>query len=132
MMTHIKTLYRKYSSLIKFCMVGVINTLISLVIYSCGLYIGLHYMVASAIGYVGGIINGYILSSKFVFEQKLEGKKGFKFVLIYLSSLCINLMIIGILVEQLGMNKIVAQIATTLFNVVYNYLLNKIWTFRKN
>lgn len=132
MMTQIKKLYKQYASLIKFCMVGAMNTLISLIIYSICLYMGLHYTVASAIGYIGGIANGYILSSKFVFEQKLEGKKGIRFVLIYLSSLFINLIIITILVEILGMNKIVAQVVATGFNVIYNYLFNKLWTFRKS
>lgn len=128
----IKKIYKTYGKFIRFCVIGGVNTLISLLIYTILLKIGLHYIVASTLGSIGGIANGYILSSEFVFKEELDKGKDVKFVCIYLSALIINLGIITVLIEVFKMNEIIAQIIATGFNVIYNYLLNKVWTFKKS
>ncbi|MHC1749546.1 MAG: GtrA family protein [Cellulosilyticaceae bacterium] len=126
----IKKIYNRYGKFIRFCIVGATNTVISLIVYSLFIFMNIHYIWASCVGYIAGIANGYILSSKFVFKEKLDKEKGFKFILIYASSLLINLTIVTVLIEKLGLNEIVAQVLATGFNVIYNYLLNSIFTFK--
>lgn len=127
----LKIIYKKYEQFIRFCGVGVINTIFSLIIYTVCLSLGLHYILSSIIGYIAGIGNGYILSSKYVFIQELDIIKAIKFISIYLIVLAINLTIITTAIEIFGIGKIIAQIGATGFNVIFNYLLNKIWTFAK-
>lgn len=127
----IRGLYNKYGKFIKFCIVGGINTVISLVVYTILIKQGMHYLGASTIGYIAGILNGYLLSSKFVFGEKLNMSKGIKFILIYLSALVINLLIMSGLIEILGVKEIPAQVIATGFNVLYNFILNNLWTFKK-
>ncbi|HHX60637.1 MAG TPA: GtrA family protein [Epulopiscium sp.] len=128
----IKELYEKFSGFIKFGIVGAINTLISLVIYMILLKFDVQYLVASTIGYLAGIFNGYICSSKFVFKKQKSMETGVKFILVYISSLAINLCLVYLLVEMLGMDKLIAQLIATGCNLIYNYLLNKVWTFREH
>jgi putative flippase GtrA len=128
-MNKIKLSIKKYGQFIKFCLVGVGNTAISLLVYALLIHFGMHYLLASTLSYCAGIINGYIFSSSFVFKKKMDMKQGLKFVGVYLSSLLINLLLLYILVDIFSIHELPAQVLVTFFNVIYNYLLNKIWTF---
>ncbi|SDM69907.1 GtrA family protein [Bacillus sp. OK048] len=121
----------KYGQFIKFCIVGAVNTTISLVVYGLLLKLNVHYLTASTIAYLAGILNGYIFSSSFVFKAKFRFIQGLKFIGVYLSSLLINLFLLYFLVDIFQFNEFVGQICVTGFNVIYNYLLNKFWTFSK-
>ncbi len=129
-MTFLQKLFNKYERFIKFGIVGVINTVISLAVYNVFLLLGLNYLVANAIGYIVGIFNGYVLSSKYVFKAKMDTKKGSKFILTYISSFFIGSVILFLLVEYLKISKAIAPIFVIIFNLIYNYLINKIWTFK--
>jgi putative flippase GtrA len=129
-MNKIKLFIRKYGQFIKFCIVGVVNTTISLVAYYFLLKLGVHYLLASTVSYCVGILNGYIFSTKFVFNSQRNKLQAIKFVGVYLSSLAINLLILYILVDIFSVSEFIAQVIATIFNVVYNYFLNKFWTFK--
>ncbi|MEH7252410.1 GtrA family protein [Neobacillus niacini] len=131
MKNNIKLLIDKYGQFIKFCIVGVTNTGISLLVYALLLKFNVHYLAASTISYFAGIVNGYIFSSSFVFKEKTNYVQALKFLGVYLSSLLINLAFLYILVDILHISKFLAQVIVTGFNVVYNYLLNKFWTFKR-
>ncbi|MEH7115768.1 GtrA family protein [Neobacillus niacini] len=121
----------KYGQFIKFCLVGAVNTSISLVVYAFLLKLNVYYLTASTIAYIAGILNGYIFSLSFVFKKKFNFTQGLKFVGVYLSSLLINLFFLYILVDIFQFPKFIGQICVTGFNVIYNFLLNKYWTFNK-
>jgi putative flippase GtrA len=113
-----------------FCCVGGSNTIISLIAYYILLKIGINYLLSSTLAYGVGIVNGYILSTKFVFSKDRELTSMVKFVCVYLSSLVINLSLLYILVDKLGVSKYIAQLPVIGLNVIYNYIINKIWTFK--
>ena len=131
MYNKIKMSIQKYGQFIKFCIVGVTNTTISLVVYYFLLKLGVQYLLASTIAYCAGLLNGYILSSTFVFKQQRNMNQALKFIGVYLSSLLINLLLLYCLVDIYGISEFFAQVVVTVFNVFYNYFLNKIWTFNK-
>ncbi|WML54782.1 GtrA family protein [Neobacillus sp. PS3-12] len=130
-MNKLKLSITKYGQFIKFCLVGATNTGISLLVYALLLKLNVNYLVASTISYLAGLINGYFLSSSFVFKNKMNLNKGLKFFGVYLTSLLLNLAILYILVDLFHLSKLFAQIIVTCFNVFYNYFLNKIWTFKE-
>lgn len=125
-----KLLVHKHGQFLKFCIVGASNTTISLVAYYLLLKLDIHYLLASSIAYFAGLINGYLFSSSYVFKQKKNVNQAIKFILVNASSLLINLLFLYILVDVLGVSKILAQVFVTCFNVVYNFFLNKWWTFK--
>lgn len=53
-----------------------------------------------------------------------------KFFIVYISALFINLGIMYICVDCYNMNKLIAPIIAIGVGTIYNYTLNKIWTFR--
>lgn len=129
-MNKIKLSIQMHWQFIKFCIVGITNTTISLVAYYLLLKLGVQYLLASTIAYCAGLLNGYIFSSSFVFKQKRNVKQALKFLGVYLSSLLINLLILYVLVDVFGISEFIAQVMVTIFNVFYNYFLNRFWTFK--
>jgi putative flippase GtrA len=127
----VKPVILKYGQFLKFCIVGAANTLISLVVYYLLIkFFGLHYLLSSVMAYCTGLLNGYIFSSTFVFQQKRNVKQGVKFIGVNTSSLLINLLILYLLVEVSGVSSLLSQLFATIFNVIYNFSLNKWWTFK--
>lgn len=116
---------------VKFCTIGLLNTSISFIVYVLLLKLGLYYLAASLVGYFTGVLNGYLMSSKFVFTHQKTPKNAIKFFSVYITSLCINLFSMYILVEKLSVHNILSQLIVTSFIVFYNYFLNKFWTFGK-
>ncbi|ERK32010.1 GtrA family protein [Clostridium intestinale] len=116
---------------IKFGIVGVSNTLITFVVYNILLKLGINYLVANIIGYICGMINGFIWSKNWVFRVSKESKMYFiKFALVNLLSLAVSTGLLMVLVKKLSFNSTIAQLITTCITVVINYLLNKIYTFK--
>jgi len=126
----IKKLWEDYSLFIKFCIVGVTNVIISYTVYYILLASGLNYLLASAIAYITGMLNGYIWSSKFVFKKNKSIDNMMKFFIVYISALFINLGTMYICVDTYNMNKLIAPIFAIGIGTIYNYLLNKMWTFK--
>ncbi len=130
-MNKLKLSIEKYGQFIKFCIVGATNTAISFVVYALLLKLNMNYLVASTLSYLAGLINGYIFSSSFVFNNKRNLTQGLKFLGVYLSSLIINLAFLYILVDTFKFSELIAQVIVTCFNVIYNFSLNKFWTFKR-
>lgn len=125
-----KLLIGEYGQFLKFCMIGVVNTTISLVVFYILLRFDMHYLLSSSIAYCAGLLNGYIFSSSFVFQQKHNVKQVIKFISVNTSSLLINLLILYFLVKVAEVSNLHAQLFATIFNVIYNFTLNKWWTFK--
>lgn len=118
--------------LIKFGIVGVSNTLISLIVYYILIFVGVNYLVANITGYIISSIWGYLLNKIWVFkENRCDTKSSMlKYYLIYSSSLLINLLCMYILVDKLNISEIVSPILTLCITIPYNFILNKAWAFK--
>ena len=58
------------SQFIKFGLVGLSNTAISYFTYALCIYIGLHYFIANALGFVLSVLNSFYWNNKYVFACK--------------------------------------------------------------
>ena len=64
------TLDRRIVQFAKFCMVGVLNTLVTLcAIFVCKSLLGVNAYVSNAIGYVLGVINSFLWNRRWVFHS---------------------------------------------------------------
>ena len=130
MIDKIKKLIIKYRQFLLFCIVGASNTLITLGVYTLLLKIGVPYLIATTIGYICGIINGYLWSSKVVFKKKKTIDNAAKFVVVNLITIGVNTALMWLWVDVLVIHKILAQVITVCFTMPLNFILNKIWTYR--
>ncbi|MEQ8153785.1 MAG: GtrA family protein [Clostridiaceae bacterium] len=117
-------------NIIKFSGVGVLNTLITAIIYNCLIFFNVNYLLANAVGYAAGTINGYILNSKYVFNKKASVKTGIKFILVNILSFLVNSSVLWLFVHSFGVNKTLSQIPAIGFGFAVNFLVNKLWTFK--
>ncbi|MBR3289248.1 MAG: GtrA family protein, partial [Clostridia bacterium] len=77
-------LSKLFQQFVKFGLVGVSNTVISLAVYYILVYFNVHPVIANAVGFVASVINSYFWNSRFVFKDKTEdnSKKAFLKVVI--------------------------------------------------
>ncbi len=122
---------------IRFCLVGVSNTLLSYIIYVGCIYIGIHYILANAIGFFVSVLNAYYWSNRYVFVKQEGDQRNHFYALLktYItygsSELLIASMLLYLFVEMCGINEYFAQLLCLIVTVPMNFLLNKYWSFAK-
>lgn len=119
--------------LIKFGLVGVLNTVITFLVYNVLLKLGMVYWAANAIGYVAGVANSYVWNKNWVFGAKGEKDEALiiKFIIVNLISFAVNSGVLWFCIHYVTDNKTLAQLPAIVAGMGVNYILNKIWTFKK-
>lgn len=87
-----------------------------------------NYLVASALSFAVSVIFNYILSSLWVFECSSQGNKVSEFVVFVVLSiigLLLNLAIMWLAVDILGIHYMIAKIGSTGIVMVYNFISRK-------
>ena len=121
---------------IEFCVVGVSNTLISYVIYIVGISLGIHYIMASILGFVVSVTNSFYWNNKYVFKNNGEAKRSIikTYVKTFLSYAVTGLLLANILlalwIEVLHLPEWLGPILNLLVTIPINFLLNKFWAFK--
>ena len=120
--------------LVRFGIVGVINTLITLiVIYILQELLHVKYTAANLAGYIAGVINSFFWSKLWVFK-KLNSNFMREAVLFLVSfGICYGIQFVTLLllVEVLHMADTWAQLVSMVVYTLCNFALNKCITFKK-
>ena len=122
--------------LIKFGIVGVSNTGISLLVYYLFLWVdaGL-YLLGNVAGWIVSVANAYYWNNKYVFfsrttDWKRTLQKLGKTYLSYGATFLLSTALLYLEVDVLGWSKVFCPIVNLLITIPLNFLLNKFWTFR--
>lgn len=117
---------------LKFGVIGVINTVITVITYQLLIYSGINHFVANTAGYLLGTINSYFFNNYWVFQAKDKSKEVFsKFIMVNFVTLCISNLLLFIFVDKLHYRKDLVQIFVIPITMVFNFILNKFWTFKR-
>ena len=122
---------------IKFGLVGVSNTLVSLAVYYIVLYLDpSKYILGSVLGTILSIANAFVWNDIFVFKGNAKDLKSIfsRLVRTYISyggTSLLSSLLLWIEVALLNVDKRVAPIINLVLTIPLNFLLNKFWTFRK-
>ncbi len=118
---------------VKFGLVGVSNTVISIVIYNALLFTGVHYIIAYTVAFLVSVVNAYIWNKKFVFNKHpAGGRKTFlRVFLSYGSTYLLGMGLLYLLVQHAGISERFAQILILFVTIPVNFLLNKFWAFKE-
>lgn len=118
---------------IKFGLVGVLNTLINWILFILLNSIGVYYIISNIIAYSISTLNSYLWNSKWVFKYSGDNIKetSFKFIVLNIIGLTLNTIILYLLVDIAGLNKLIALVITTGIVMILNYFINKLWVFKK-
>lgn len=136
----------KYVQFVKYCLVGVLNTLVTFgVIYICKSFLDLNLYVSNALGYIAGVVNSFLCNKQWVFQSKGGYRReAIIFVMGFLLCYGIQLWTVWIITdswfgaEVYQLTDYIAisgyGIATLVGNAVYtvaNFAYNKMVTFRR-
>jgi len=129
---NIITYLLKHSVFIKYSIVGGVNTLITYVsFYLMSNFLGVHYVIATIIGYILGIINSYFWNKFWTFKKNKKSLNEFlKFVLVYLFAFTVNVGSIVFLKESLYVSPNIGEIVGILFAMIVSYAGQRFWTFK--
>ena len=117
----------------KFGVVGLSNTAISLGIYYLLIGVGCHYLLANGAGFVLSVLNSYFWNSRFIFRDKKENsewKALGKVFLAYGVSFCLSSLLMILFVQVLGISEYLAPILRLVLTVPLNFVMNKLWAFK--
>lgn len=115
----------------RFGLVGVMNVVINAAIYSCLVYVGVHYLLASAAGTIIGIFNAFFWSKFFVFKHKGRAlPQLYRTIAVYLMQIVISWSGLVILIELLKMNPYMAYVANIAVVTLASFLGLKHFAFK--
>jgi len=118
-------------SLLTFAMVGGFATGLQYLLMIALIWLtGVSAVVASGIGFVVSAVANYLLNARFTFRSGTRHASAVpKFIATAGAGLLINSLLL-MFMTSLGLHLILAQILTTLGVLLWNYILNALWTFR--
>jgi putative flippase GtrA len=116
----------------KFALVGVSNTLLTLLVYTLLLKVaGMWYLAASAIGFIVGATNGFLLNRRWTFREHVgDSLTPVRWAIVQGCGLAVNEGMLYLLVHDANVEKVLAQVAATVIVTVTTFLANRAWTFR--
>ena len=120
---------------VKFGIVGLSNTLISYVVYVAGVRFGMHYLLASILGFVMSVLNSFYWNNKYVFGQGKEERNLLKtllktFMAYAFTGLVLANILLYIWVDILGISEYLGPLINLVVTVPLNFVINKLWAFR--
>ena len=117
---------------VKFGVVGVANTLLTFAVYTLLLKVfGVWYLAASAIGFVAGTINSFLLNRRWTFRGHVgDAYTPVRWTVVQCVGLAINEGLLYVFVHQAQLDKLLAQAFATAVVTVSTFFANRAWTFR--
>lgn len=140
-MGKIKQIWQKSKQFILYCIVGISNTLVALIVSWLVLklfkFMGLSVVIfgaslaaglSSVIGDIAGAINSYILNGKFVFKGRNKHTVS-KFIAAFFIYTIMSAILVMI-VNHIGIKEEFCKVIVTPIMLVENYIINKFWVFK--
>lgn len=116
---------------IRFLIVGFINTVVGYGAYILLAYLGLHYNLAYTLSTIIGVTNSYIWNKYYTFQSKEKSvPEVIRFVCVYAVGYVINLFVLDILVDKLGVNQYIAGFFTLIVTTIISYVGHKFFSFK--
>ncbi len=131
---------------VKFCLVGVWNTVFSYVLNIAALFLfqtlgvlgknNIDMYVANTIAFVISVLVSFLLNNRFVFTLEEGQNRNFWRALLktYLSygvtGIVLNNILAYVWVDVLGISKYVAPLISLIIAIPINFLMNKLWAFK--
>lgn len=132
-------IYHKYEELVNYVIVGGMTTLVSWIVYFVSVFTFLdaenafQLQVANILSWVAGVAFAYVTNRIFVFKSKEKNilKEVLQFTGSRVSTLFLDMLVMFLMVTCLGVNDGISKIVSAVLVTIANYVLSKIFVFRK-
>lgn len=139
MVDKIKALCVKYEEIIAYLIVGVLNTLVSWAAWFLCAYTFLdaeivwQNVLLSVISWVVGVVFGYVMNRKYVFKSKDPKimKEFLQFSGGRVSTWALDAVMMVLLVNVMHINEGFSKIFVSVLVMIGNYLISKLFVFKK-
>jgi len=115
---------------LRFGVVGILNTIFSYSIYALGIYLGLTYYVASLISMIVGVMVSFATQGRLVFRAQLKGRFP-SYLLMWLLLYLVNVGTIRWLLT-FDLNQYVAGLIAAIPVVIASFVLQKFIIFKRS
>jgi putative flippase GtrA len=121
--------------LVQFGLVGASGFVVNFAVYAaCVKALGLHYLVAAVGAWSVAVTNNFFWNRHWTFRHRRDAShyalQWMRFIVVSAAALAPNLLILRLLVESGGMDKIVAQVIAVCLVTPVSFLGNRLWSFR--
>lgn len=123
---------------IKFGIVGISNTLVSLGIYYLFVFINPRlYQFGNVVGWIVSVLNAFYWNNKYVFTINTHDaystlRRLGKSYLSYGFTFLLSVLLLHVEVEMLHFSELICPIINLCITIPLNYVLNRFWTFRND
>ena len=139
-MKKVVELLKKYEEVIRYLIVGVLTTVVSLVVYYFCTFTflnpenGIQLQIANIISWIISVAFAYITNRKFVFksDSKNIGKEIVSFTSSRLITLLMDMVIMYLFVTILHGNDKLFKLVSQVVVIISNYIFSKLFVFKKD
>ncbi|EPF7752295.1 GtrA family protein [Vibrio parahaemolyticus] len=117
--------------IVKFGSVGILNTLVSYLVFCVLIYVDVYYLTSSVLSFLVGSFFSYIMNSRYTFSVYSNVRSFFKFLIITTGSLFLSVLLLYIFKSTVGIHVLIAQILVVLIRFPIVYLLMKRMVFNQ-
>jgi putative flippase GtrA len=119
--------------LVRFALVGILSSAINYgVFYLLYSYLHQNYILSTAIGFISGVLAGFLLNKTWTFSENSAAEKYIvQYFMVYLFSLGASLLFMKIAVEYFTVDARLANFLSIGFTTVLNFLGTKLLVFKK-
>jgi len=125
----------RYKQLNRFLLVGFFSVLIDLITYRIFLLFGIDVNLSKALGFIMGAFFAYTVNKNFTFESNRKGAFVVtKFVVIYLTSLIINIKSNSLILNLFDKSELfilIAFLIATILSAFFNFIGLKFVVFKE-
>ncbi len=127
----ILNIIRKNKQILIYFIVGLINNLLNYLTYILIIFITSKPLLSSFFGFFVGLISNFFLNRKFTFKVNVSFKSKFlKYISVQLFVLIVQLVVLKLFLI-FNMDVMFAQIPAIIISGILNYLLLKLYIFKK-
>lgn len=116
---------------------GALGVLVNVVSYSLCRFFGIDIFISNAISWIISVLFMYITNKLFVFKSKTNNlselyKEFISFILARIFTLAVETAILYLGSKVLNINDIIVKIIAQIVIIILNYVLSKLWIFKKD
>lgn len=133
----IEKLYEKYKEIFWYGVFGVITTVVNICLFWLLSDIaGIFYLTANILAWIGAVAVAFVTNKYWVFDSKSWEKEIWipeciQFICARLITGVLDIFLMYLMVSRFGILKMIAKVLVTILVIIFNYVISKIWIFKK-
>lgn len=123
-----------FRQLIKYGLVGIMNTAVDFLVYQLLTFMGVNYAFAQCVSYSCGILNSYLFNSRWTFKEsaRREKREFISFAIVNIVSLGISVVLLRVCYNTLGIeSNLISKAIVTPIVMIINFIGTKLLVFKK-